>query len=215
MSIVFVFTSCMDITEEFTFNKDGSGMAVYTVDMSKMINMIKAMSKGDTSNPYQKSLDSMFDNLEQMKQLETISGITEVKNLSNAELGIMSYSYRFKNIESLNKALNSRDENSKYNLPTEGETLKENKFTLNNKSLVRAYKRENKKEKGDETTKKMAEMMFKDARYTTIYHFEQTIKKAKGSEVDVSDDKHTVQMRMEMLSILSGASNLSCRIKLK
>ena len=49
---IFLFTSCFEFVEEVTFNKDGSGSAVLTINLSKSKTKLASIMLLDSINGY-------------------------------------------------------------------------------------------------------------------------------------------------------------------
>jgi hypothetical protein len=54
------FTSCLDITEIFTLQKDGSGIYEQDLDFSRSMKMLSVMTKADTSGRVKEKKDTTF-----------------------------------------------------------------------------------------------------------------------------------------------------------
>jgi hypothetical protein len=91
----FMLNSCFEVSEEYYFENDGSGTAYFTVDLSQSLGMLKLIQSMDTTGVSMKT-DSLFENKEVLETLSKIDGIYNIKNLSDTNTGIISYSYSFK-----------------------------------------------------------------------------------------------------------------------
>jgi hypothetical protein len=76
---LFCFTSCFDITEEFTLNADGSGEYSMTMDMYRMIEMMSSMA-GEKGLKGNKDYDQVMDSSFSFKPI-----IDTAKNLSDEQ----------------------------------------------------------------------------------------------------------------------------------
>lgn len=209
---VILLTSCFDITEEYHINSDGSGEAKMSVDMSKMLELMKSFGAKDTTGQYDKMVDSMFDNTDQVDSLYKIPGISNVKNLNDKSAGIIAYSYHFANLEALNMALSRSKMSGELGISKDGKG--QNTFSMKGKTFSRKLVNETSKESED-VDSEMAAMMFKDANYTIVYHFSKPVKKVKGKNVVVEDGRKKVTVKSNLADMLKGESNLSVSLKMK
>ena len=97
LGFMLLFSGCFDITEEITFNKNGSGSSRITVDLSTMMGML-SMFMPD-------SLKESMD-LEQMMggdigKYSKVSGISNVKSERMDEYKY-AISYDFSSVDVLN-----------------------------------------------------------------------------------------------------------------
>ncbi len=98
---VFILTSCIEITQEIQLKKNGSGIATYTMDMSKMQEMLEPLKSS-----FSDSLDLNSVNIqyaEYAENIKSVEGISKVKFTSKNFL--YKISFQFKNLEALNKVL--------------------------------------------------------------------------------------------------------------
>jgi len=104
LGLLLVLTGCLTIEEQYTFKKDGSGTMTYIVDMSEMGEMMKGLGKMSESLG-EKDQEPMMDMDDEAGELKTIPGISKVK-VNKKKEWVRSISFRFKDLASLNAALN-------------------------------------------------------------------------------------------------------------
>lgn len=211
--IPLFMVSCFSITEEYSFNNDGSGKASYKIDLTEIMSMWKMMASSDSTGSTLKSIDSTFNNKELLEELKLIPGITNVENKSDTATGIVLYTYNFSNLVALNKAIKLNKGSASLGLET-GTAENKNEFIAGKKMLQRYYSMANISNEEDENTA-MVEMMYKDATYTTIYHFEKSIKKVNNSDATISKDRKSVVLEAPLLDLFNGKKNLNCTVKTK
>ncbi len=102
LCLLFVLQGCLTIEENYTFKKDGSGTMEYVVDLSEMAEMMKGFPGAADKNEDMGKMN-MFDNVERMKKLP---GIKKVKLKKEKDGFIQRVSFQFKDVASLNGALN-------------------------------------------------------------------------------------------------------------
>lgn len=97
-----LLVSCITFEENYYLKKDGSGSFEFKVDMSQLMDMMKAFEgmeqEGDEKVP------ETIDFNKEVEKLEAIKGITNVKVVEDEENGMFSMSFDFKDYEALNKA---------------------------------------------------------------------------------------------------------------
>lgn len=208
----FVLNSCFEVSEEYYFENDGSGKATFTIDLSESIGMLKLMQGMDTSGS-NNQVDSLFENKAVIETLSAIDGIYDVKNMSDTNTGIISYSYSFKNIEALNKALMAKGGNSALGIGG-NQDGGVNRFEKNGKTIIRSlsFPKDEGESSEDEA---MTEAFLSDATWKITYHFNNKVKKASGTNTSVEKDKKTVVSSAKILDLTKGKSNLNSTIKLK
>jgi hypothetical protein len=95
---------CLTIEEHYTFRSDGSGTMEYVVDVSEMMEIMQGLeSMGDGKD---KDDGSTMDMTEEMTELKKLEGIKKVKVRKEKDGYLQRLSFRFNDIEALNRALN-------------------------------------------------------------------------------------------------------------
>lgn len=221
LTAVFVMlfaTGCFDIVEEYHVNRDGSGHAIYTVDLSEMGELMASFGGGDDESA--DSLKEAFELTDEMEALRNIPGISNVKNESDPDSWVLSYSYDFESIEALNRV--AEQEHGGGNMmdammmgeqgsesPVVSYMIKGTKFTTTH---------EGSKYEPDAENAEMAQMMkgmFESHSYRKVFVFEQTVKKVKGENATLGGDGHTVTCSQSLTELLDEGANLTATIKLK
>lgn len=101
---IVLLTGCLTIEEHYTFKKDGSGSMEFVIDMSELKTMMEALDdgKGGKGGP---DLDGgSMEMKDELDGLKAVPGISKVKH-SNKDW-VQKVSFRFKDIDALNGALN-------------------------------------------------------------------------------------------------------------
>lgn len=101
--LCLVFTSCIEIIQEIQLKKNGSGTAVYIMNMSKMKDMMQGLQSlgGDAQDTDLANTDKQF--AEYAENLKKMEGISKVKFRSKDF--VFKISFQFKDLTTLNKAL--------------------------------------------------------------------------------------------------------------
>lgn len=99
-------TQCV-IVQEIHFNEDFSGKYKFKYDFTEYLKLIKEDEKYDSV--FQDQAGSEFSDYakDMEKLLSEINGITNLRIIDESENGILSYSFDFDGIESLNECLKS------------------------------------------------------------------------------------------------------------
>lgn len=225
--LMLLSASCMNVTEEFFFRKDGSGSARIIVDISQMMELMKAFSgmseENSSGEDPMAEMNEAFDDTETIDKLKGMGGISNVQSLNDKENGVIGYSFDFENIESLNRAIaeNAADGGLTAAMGLGGDSeVPTDQFAWNGKKFSRTHPIDEamaNKEEDEETEEsmEMMKMMFADAKYTVKYTFEGGVKKAKGENATVSSDKKSISVETPMLSLLDGSAKLSTSAKTK
>jgi len=131
LSLVLLFTSCINIFEHVTFNQDGSGTYSFKVDMKKMLDMYATMGM-------EMGGEELFDEMnleepEMVGKLMTIEGIRNVRPVLNKEAVTISLNFDFDNIDALNMGISTYMHDS-----TDGpDVLLKTFYERNGKTIVR------------------------------------------------------------------------------
>ncbi|HHG86637.1 MAG TPA: hypothetical protein ENJ82_17950 [Bacteroidetes bacterium] len=219
------FSSCFDIFEEYHFNKDGSGSAKFTVDVSQMMTLMESFSASmDSTGEMTNSVDEMFSDNKAEKSLQQLPGISDIKTLNDKAAGIVGFSYKFANLEALNNALIATDGNLDMSKMMEmgeegatGESSTENTFSKKGNKWTRVFELNRpKNEEEEDEFQGMAEAMFADHYYTIQYYFEQNVKKVKKNDnAQIGADGKSVEIKTSMQDLIKGQANFSSLIKVK
>jgi hypothetical protein len=108
LSLVLLLCGCLTIEENYTFKKNGSGTMEYVVDMSDMQDLMNSLDQGKADKDKEPDANSptAMGMEERAKQLKAIPGIKKVKLKKEKDGYIQRMSFAFKDLASLNKALN-------------------------------------------------------------------------------------------------------------
>lgn len=220
-------SSCFDIFEAYHFNKDGSGTARFSVDLSQMMSLLESFAASmDSSDNTGESIDQMFEDTETVQMLNQIPGISNVKNLNDKSKGIVGFSYHFASLEALNNAVIATDGNMDmgaiFGVESEGvagESNSENFFSRKKNTWSRTFEVNQPQDDPDgeeEQMAQMAEMMFADKYYIIDYSFEQDVKKVKKIDnATINSDGKSVTIKTSMQDLFKGEASFNSQIKVK
>jgi hypothetical protein len=107
LAAVLLLTGCITIEENYTFKKDGSGTMEYVVDMRELGELMASFGGGEGDSKKKGGKDDMgnFDMSAQVAALKALPGISKVK-LDGKKKWVQRLSFSFKDVTSLNRALN-------------------------------------------------------------------------------------------------------------
>lgn len=170
-----LFTGCLTIEEHYTFKKNGGGSMEYVVDLSEMGSLMESF--GDMGEGGNKDLGVM-EMSEQVESLKSIPGIRKVK-LDTKKKWIQRVSFSFKDIASLNSALNvlmSDSTNTQHEFfRWEGSTLvRTNNRHAHELGANMAKSDENEGAEGEDGAMKMGDML-ESMKYRYSFKFKQAI----------------------------------------
>ncbi len=226
--IAFIFSSCIEITQEIQLKKNGSGSAIYTMNMSKMKDMMESLKSfgGSTDDTNISDLDKQFG--EYTQYIQSIEGISKVK--FSSKNFIYKISFQFKNINALNQALNYLN-NGKESLqkPVVEYIKLDNKQVIvrnfnqmgvfpknkgklddtnqNQEEMGDVVLEDNAKKEEDEQTS-MIKTFFMDAKYITIVQLYGKVLSNSHPKATVSGKKVTLKLPLLELDKPENAQNI-------
>lgn len=217
LTIIFV-PACLDIEEEVFINVDGSGTYVNHVDMNGIVDMIMIMAPDSVKEEIGENpdmfLDSLFKSQEMTSSLAVMAERYEdQEGVSNATTnmtdGIMTISFDFSSVESLNLALSETAEENELGFLTPSFAWKKGRLTR----LAGSGSEEMDEELKSQM--EMMKMMMGDATYTTRYHFPGAVKSSTNEEASLIDAGKTIVVEHSLLEVMENPGLLGNEIKFK
>ena len=211
----FFATACLELEEEISLNKDGSGTYSMTIDMNEMMEMLQGLLSEEQLAETGGGMGQMDSTMESTAEtLRSTDGISNVRH--KTENYRYSLSYDFSNIDVLNSTSSSSfgsqlnlgmgsDEDERYEWSPK--TFERLPISLEN--LLDEAGEEN------EQAIEMAKMMLGDASYKMIYHMPGKVKKISNDQAELSEDKKTVTLSVPLIELMEGEANLGNKIKFK
>lgn len=203
---LFTFTGCFDVLEEITMKKDGSGVVVYTVNLSQSASVIKPiLEKGDYNGNKIPTKDQINKEIEKVRTtIASIKGMSNVRINSNYDKLVFTASGAFDNVETLNKAFNKLAETNKEVKiqRVNNYTFDQSKFSRLNQFQIPANEVSSAKEKG-------LFSLLNAASYACIYKFENEIQSVSNRNAMVSPNKKSVMMKIKITDFLEGKTNFA------
>lgn len=202
-AIVFTVTGCLDILEEITFNKDGSGTYVTAYDITELVDTYDMLDEtGKGRKDLERTLDSTFEDLK--KKTARINGVSAV-SIDKSKKNITKLRLNFTNITVLNKVLNQDKK-----LASEMNLYSQSKGRLSRKaSGVSSWLGGNSEEDDDE----MMSSLLSEMKYRIIYHLPNRVKKMTNEDATLSNDKKTVTLEVSHKEVKENTKTLANEIK--
>jgi hypothetical protein len=201
------FVGCLDITEELTVNKDGSGHYVSTMDAVKMSEQMAMLAAMDTTGemiPKMKyTMDSSF--IATSLATKDIKGITNIK-LDTSKAYIYIISYDFKDIQTLNKALGvgkTAEQQDTYAWEKGKITRKDVPLSIGDMNMQ------------DDSQKEMMKGFMADMKYKVIYNLPGKVKNASNKSFVLSEDKKVLKLDTNFGDIMEGKIKLGGEVSYK
>jgi len=230
------FSSCLNLIEEITLKKDGSGLYAITFDMSSMFSdpmmktMIEEMIKQesgvgmgtfgemDTSIYFSHApgeVQRKMENPDFWKKVNMKINVSEADQKMVARINlefddVEDIDYFYKNLNQLEDSNNELGEiiTGTGNLLTQGALFKMEKRNI----LTRLpLKQQTDQIKEDEL--QMAKMFFSNATYTTIYNLPSKIKKSSIPKGNVTENR--IVAKYSFLDIIEGKAKMEGEIRFK
>jgi hypothetical protein len=214
---VSVFVSCLcsacfEIVEEVNLNSDGSGSFCFTINMSQSKLDINAVLLLDSINgrpvPKIENMKEVFTQVE--NALKNDSSLSKIKAQKDWENYIFAFSGDFKNIEALNKAIMNvytligKSSGQKLN-------IKDN-FSYNNKNFKRLYHYNLANDY--QSLPEKDKVVFKNAKYTSIYRFKSTIINYTNPAANKSKNNMSIMLKANITDIINNTQSLENSIQL-
>lgn len=176
-------TGCFDLEEYLFLKKDGSGKFSFVVNMSKMMAMAQMFEDSTETKKVDENekLNTQFER--SRRKIATIQGISNYQEIADSVNYRFGFSFEFRNIQALNKALNyvfASDSSSETNYSYF--EWKDNQLSrlepTDVRNLVSGSTAAPDTKTGSAAAKKQLmnlDMVFSDITYNTTYEFEQPI----------------------------------------
>lgn len=204
--LLLTVTSCT-ITQEYHFNRDLSGTASTTIDMTALMEFMNSMDTTESSN----SLDTLDENFaETAEQLRELGAENVEFGWKNDEKNIIYLSYKFDDVKTLNEILASQD--AATGLAGGDSEGPKAKF-INKGRRKLTYKAPNLSDselKDNEEIKSMAEYY----EFKTIFTFDRKIKKLEAEGYEISDNKKKISNKANLNEMLEDDYTQDFNVKL-
>jgi hypothetical protein len=175
LAAAITLVSCIEVSEEISITKSGSGTYQNTVDVSQMKTLVESM-KSDSMKEAEGGVDSfhlgMVKSLkESSEKYNAVPGISNVKFSSDQVNAKYTVSFQFDNVKALNKALSEGAGVDKYQ-------WNKGKFVVKGSGFNPLG--------GDDENAEMMKMMLADAKYNLKITVPKKVKKVSNDKVNIS-----------------------------
>jgi hypothetical protein len=210
--ILLCFSSCFQIIEEINVGKTGSGTVNLTLNLSSSKAKVASLMLMDSIQGYkvpskraiQKELDEI------VIYLKNSEGITNVKRSLDFENYIASVSFAFKNVANINNV----NQSVLKKLKIKGVSNSSYTYDLKSQTFQRSYQHTKAAVLQYNKLKPEVKNVFKEASYTSIYRFEQTITGSNNSLAKISKSKKAIMINTGILGLINGKTDISNKITL-
>ncbi len=207
-------SGCLDVLEEITLKKDGSGTFVNKMDASKAAEMITTLSALDSTGQMGAQMKFTFDSIfdAEWHKYKMIAGISNIK-IDTSQPFIYQVSMDFENINALNTAMiaGKEDIEALKNLFTFEKGLFERKDHMAGFDLGKISGEND----SDESTKEMTRNLIKEMTYSIVYNLPYAVKSMTHSSATLTDDKKTVRLKCSFLDLMDKKIGIGNKIVLK
>jgi hypothetical protein len=207
--LTLLFQSCFEIIEEVKMKDDGSGHFNFAINLSQSKTKINSLLKMDKINGYpipsKEKIRKEIATIENFAQ-NTV-GITNVNTKVDLNNYIVEIDFDFNNVNNLNAVFSKLKKNSKTT-----EKFPNDYYTYSNKKFIRTQKIPI-KALYDKLGKADKEL-FENAKYTSIYKFDTTIKEISNQNAALSKSKKAIKLNGSVLDIIKGNKKIENTITL-
>ncbi len=202
-ALAVTFSSCFEIAEEITIEKNGSGNYINKIDASKFMEQMQMMAALDTTGemmPKLKySLDSTFST--SWDAYKKVKGISNVKIDTSKEF-IYILTMDFENVTALNNALGTGKGSNEQNMYVwEKGKISRKDVPLNLGDM-----------KTEDEQLEMYKSFMTDFKYSIVFKVPSKVKKVSNEGAKTSEDKKTVTLETNMADVLDGKAKLGCEV---
>lgn len=207
--LVFLFQSCFEVIEEVKMKNDGTGHFNFAINFSQSKTKINSLLKMEKINGYTiPSKDEIRKEATQIEKLaQTTPGISNVVTNIDLTNYIFEINLDFKKITNLNAAFLKLKNNKKLDskIPTDYFTYTDRKFIRSQKVPIKTlYDKLGKADKE----------VFENAKYTSVYKFESTIKSFSNKNSETSKSKKAIKLNGSIIDIIKGNEKIENTITL-
>jgi hypothetical protein len=213
LSCLFLFSGCFEIVEDISIHTNGSGTFSYTVNLSQSKNRLDGLMKLDSSDGYRvPKQDEINQDISKIKTtLEKSPGITNIISTSDWVNYIFTLKFDFNSVSNLNLAVESVSleiSTDHKRIPEASDNFDFTGKIFNRKSHYDA------KTQSPKLTARDKEIL-KDASYTCIFRFDNTIKSCSNADAKISKSGKAVMLKLNMLELATGQKTVINKITLQ
>ena len=212
LGLLILCTSCFEIIEEVSFNKDGSGHLTLTMNLSRSKTKLNSIMLLDSVNNYKvpSKREINVQIAQAIEKVKRIQGISNVKNSTNFDEYIFTMSCDFTDVDALNTVI------SNFSNKKDAAMIKKQKhfsFDKRQNTFTRNYHYDISKE--FKKTNMEDRKVFETATMTTIYRFETPIISSKNTTAKIAGSKKAIMLRVNAQDIIQNKNSIKNHIKLQ
>lgn len=209
---LFLLSSCFELVEELTLNKDGSGEFQFTANLSQSKTKLKSIMLMDKVNGYKVPTEADI-----RKEIESIcslarktKGISKVKKTVDFNDFIFSFSCHFDSVESLNQVVKNFRVSKKVRNNNHDQQFR---YDKKNKKLYRNFDAALKQEYSRLKTED--KKIFKEATYVSVCRFQGEVKATSNRTTKTSPNKKATMLKVKVLDVINRKETVKNTIALK
>lgn len=211
--ICIFFTSCFEIVEELYIKKNGAGNFTFTLNMSESKTKLASIMMLDSVQGYKIPNKHELQKQTQIvnQKLKQIAGLSNVGTKLDLNEYIAEIKFDFTNVQQINQAMKVLIEYYKirnYSVPHYA-------YTLNSKQLTRTYNSKTTTINAYNKMKQADKNVFQQAKYTSIYRFEDEISSSTNATTKISKNKKAAMQQTNLLNIVMNNTNINQQITTK
>ena len=194
------FSSCFDVTEDISLNKDGSGNATVIINLSQSKDNISSyVDAGEINGNKIPGINEIEEKMaELVAEANLLEGISNVESISDYEDYIFTFTCEFENVYALNDAINIMAD--KYNESGQP-TIFEDNYGFDISSFYRYFKYPIPDLDFDKLGT-MEKFMMDTATFTGIYRFEDAIDKCTNSSARISKSGKSTMLKATIAQLV-------------
>lgn len=204
------FSSCFEITEEVNMKSNGSGDMLLTINMNQskanLQNYMKMEEVQGIKVPSQSEIEKEIANVKGV--LSKVDGLTNVKINTDFTEFIFTVSGDFDNVKTLNTAINKvASELNRSPFPT----IKKSNFDFSAGTFTRYFKYLkdiNFTQEEYDNLNFTARFIMESAKYTSIYRFDNPVKKMTNNKAALAPSKKAVKFESNFAEIFTGKKTI-------
>jgi hypothetical protein len=209
--LALLATSCLTITEDYTFASNGSGSLSYTIDMSQLAQFMQMAQSQEDGNSSMKEMS--FKKFEE--PLKKIKGISKIKVNDDMNKFIFNITFAFASLTNLNEALGVLMSS------TEGGSTSSAAFEMQGDQLVCVHSGGDQSQAlmnqlgaGDDGEQAMAIMQ--SMKYNINMNFKKPVEAViSAGSVTYDNTGKTVHLSTDFASLVASPEALSANVILK
>ncbi|MFB2121589.1 hypothetical protein [Parapedobacter sp. 2B3] len=206
------FVSCFQIIEDVTVKGDGSGVAVFTANLSQSKSRLVSVMLLDSVNGYK--VPSKADVRKHLAELSAalgkIDGISNVTQTVDFDKFIAVIRFSFADVDNLNRISDRIYEEMK--LKPSGNSFYA--YSSNDRTFTRKYVYEPKTKVEFDKLKEADKAVFKSATYTSIYRFDQPVATQSNTSAKIAASRKAVMLQSTVLDLIAGKKDITNHIQL-